>query len=71
MSPVQSRLARTLLDIKLSEIAKLSGVSEKAIGNFERGVSQLIRANHETLVRTYERMGVEFLDGDGVKRREV
>jgi transcriptional regulator with XRE-family HTH domain len=69
MTPIQCRLARTLLDIKRADLAKLSGVSEKAIANFETGRTKLIRANHETLLKTLERMGVEFLEGDGVRRR--
>jgi transcriptional regulator with XRE-family HTH domain len=71
MSPIQCRMARTLLDLKRADLAKLSGVSEKAIGNFETGRTHLIRANHETLQRTLEKLGVEFTDGDGVKRREA
>lgn len=70
MTPMQSRLARTLLELKLTDIGKLSGVSWRAIHNFEMGKTQLMRANHEALVRTYERMGVEFLEGDGIKRRQ-
>jgi DNA-binding transcriptional regulator YiaG len=70
MTPIQCRLARTLLDIKRADWAKLSGVSEKAIANFETGRTTLIRANYEVLRKTLERMGVEFTDGDGVKRRQ-
>ena len=70
MTPVQSRMARTLLDLKRADLAKLSGVSEKAIGNFETGRSKLIRANHDALQRALEGLGVEFLEGDGVKRRD-
>jgi transcriptional regulator with XRE-family HTH domain len=69
MTPIQCRLARTLLDIKRADLAKLSGVSEKAIANFETGRTTLIRANYDVLRKTLERMGVEFTDGDGVKRR--
>ena len=70
MSPMQLRLARTLAEISRSELAKLSGVSVQTIGNYERGDVQLIRANHEALVRTLEKLGVEFLEDDGVKRRK-
>lgn len=70
MMPVQCRMARILLDLKRAELAKLSGVSERAIGNFETGRSKLIRANHEMLQRTLEKLGVEFLENDGIRRRE-
>jgi DNA-binding XRE family transcriptional regulator len=69
MTPVQCRMARTLLDLKLDDLAKLSGVSAKSIWSFETGPSEFIRANHEALQRTLERMGAEFLEDDGVKRR--
>jgi transcriptional regulator with XRE-family HTH domain len=69
MSPMQLRLARTLAGISRAELAKLSGVSVQTIGNYERGDRRIIRANHEALVRTFERLGVEFLEDDGVKRR--
>ena len=62
-------MARILLDVKRADLAKLSGVSEKAINNFEMGYSKLMRANHEALQKTLERLGVEFLEDDGVKRR--
>lgn len=69
MSPMQLRLARTLAGVSRAKLAKLSGVSTQTIGNYERGDVQLIRANHEALVRALERLGVEFLEDDGVKRR--
>lgn len=58
-----------MLDLRLADIAKNSGVSAKSIWSFETGRSKLIRANHEALQRTLERMGAEFLEDDGVKRR--
>jgi transcriptional regulator with XRE-family HTH domain len=70
MTPMQLRLARTLAEISRADLAKLSGVSEKAIGNYERGQTQLMRANRELVRRALEQLGVEFLEGDGVKRRD-
>jgi transcriptional regulator with XRE-family HTH domain len=69
-SPIQVRMARMLLGIKRSELAKLSGVSERAIGNYEAGATKLIRLNHEAVRKTLEKLGVEFLDDDGVKRNQ-
>jgi hypothetical protein len=34
------------------------------------GRSKLTPTNHEALVRTLERLGAEFLENDGVKRRK-
>jgi transcriptional regulator with XRE-family HTH domain len=70
MTPVQCRMARVLLDLKLDDLAKLSGVSARALWSFEMGRSKLMRANHEALQRTLERLGAEFLEDDGVKRRK-
>jgi transcriptional regulator with XRE-family HTH domain len=69
MTPVQCRMARTLLDIKLTDLAKLSGVGAKTIWNFENKRTQITRPNHDTLVRTFEQLGVEFLERDGVQRK--
>jgi transcriptional regulator with XRE-family HTH domain len=70
MSPMQLRLARTLASVSRAKLAKLSGVSLQTIGNYERGDTQIIRANHDALARTLESLGVEFLEDDGVKRRK-
>ena len=69
MSPMQLRLARTLAEISRAKLAILSGVSMQTIGNYERGDTRIIRANHDALRHTLESLGVEFLEDDGVKRR--
>jgi transcriptional regulator with XRE-family HTH domain len=63
-------MARALLDLKLDDLAKLSGVSAKSIWSFEHGRTQITRPNHDALVRTLEQLGAEFLEDDGVKRRK-
>lgn len=69
-SPAQLRAARALLNIGRDDLAKLSGVSERAIGNYEMERSKFIRSNREAVRKALEQLGVEFLEGDGVKRRE-
>jgi predicted transcriptional regulator len=69
MSPAQCRAARALLNIGREDLAKLSGVSERAIANFEMERTRFIRSNLEAVLRTLERLGIEFTEDDGVKRR--
>jgi transcriptional regulator with XRE-family HTH domain len=69
-SPAQVRAARALLNIGRDDLAKLSGVSERAIGNYEMGRTKFIRSNREAVRKTLEQLGVEFLGGDGVRRKE-
>jgi DNA-binding XRE family transcriptional regulator len=68
MSPAQCRAARALVNIGRDELAKLSGVSERAIANFEMERTKFIRSNLEAVRRTLERLGIEFTEDDGVKR---
>ena len=68
-TPAQCRAARALLGITRDELARQSGVSKRAIAAFEAGESQLMRLNHEAVRQTLERAGVQFTDGEGVKRR--
>lgn len=70
MTPAQCRMARALLDLKRADLAKLAGVSEKTIGDYERGQRTMLRTHVEAVRRTLERLGVEFMaDRDGVMRR--
>jgi transcriptional regulator with XRE-family HTH domain len=69
-SPAQVGAARALLNIGRDDLAKLSGVSERALGNYEMGRPKFIRSNREAVRKTLEQLGVEFLGGDGVRRKE-
>jgi predicted transcriptional regulator len=68
-TPAQCRAARALLGMNRDELARQSGVSKRAIAAFEAGESKLMRLNHQAVRQTLERAGVEFTDGDGVRRR--
>ena len=70
MSQAQCRAARALLNLKRDDLAKLAGVSEGALGNYEREKTGMMRHNMEAVRRTLEGLGLEFLPRDGVARRE-
>jgi len=73
ISPAQCRAARGLLDITQDQLAALSGISKRAIGNFEAGETRLMHANMQLLRATLERVGVEVIDGErpGVRLNDV
>lgn len=68
LSPEQIRAARALVGWKQEDLADASGMSLTAIRSLEMGY----RPRHSTMdaVRTaFEDAGLEFIDGDGVRRR--
>lgn len=62
-------MARMLANVSRDELAKLSGVSARTIGNYEAGSTQMLPAYLASVRRELERLGVEFLPRDGVARR--
>lgn len=70
-TPAQCRAARALVGMTRDELARQSGVSKRAIAAFEAGESRLMRLNHEAVRQTLEPAGVQFTEGDGVRRREA
>jgi transcriptional regulator with XRE-family HTH domain len=66
-TPVQCRAARGLLNMSRPELSRRSGVSLRALGDFEQGKSKLIRNNHEAIRETFEKAGVIFLGKTGVQ----
>lgn len=67
-SPAQCRAARALLNITQDELAKRSGVAKRTVAGFEAGETRPMRMNWEAIRQTLEQLGVEFTDGDGVRR---
>ncbi len=53
-----------MLHISQQELAEASGVSPRAIADFELGNRKPIRATMAALQRALESAGVEFTDGD-------
>jgi transcriptional regulator with XRE-family HTH domain len=72
LTAAQCRAGRALLNISQAELAKVSGVSQRAISNFEAGATAaLMRANIAAIIGAFEKLGVEFIpDGARLKQKE-
>lgn len=69
ISPAQSRAARALLDLRLDKVATQAGVSINTLSRFEKdGRGATSTDTVHKVVQAYRAMGVEFLEGDGVRR---
>jgi DNA-binding XRE family transcriptional regulator len=69
ISSAQCRAARALIRITQDELAAKSGVSKRAIVDFEAERSTPIKHNLAAIKGALEQGGVEFLPGNGVRLR--
>jgi transcriptional regulator with XRE-family HTH domain len=46
-------------------LARRSGVSERAINNFEKGLTKLLKPNREAIKQALEEAGVVFIGDSG------
>jgi len=70
ITPNQCKAARDLLEWKQTDLAKNSTIGISTITEFERGLRELAARTMKELVRTFEEVGVEFINDDkglGVK----
>jgi len=68
VSASQLRAARAALDLRIRDVAAVAGVSPNTVTRLEAGEP----VNHSTMVvicQAYEAAGVDFLDGNGIRRR--
>jgi transcriptional regulator with XRE-family HTH domain len=71
ISPAQSRAARALLDLRLDKVASQAGVSVNTLSRFERDDRGATSTDTvRKVLEVYRAMGVEFLEGDGVRRAQ-
>lgn len=63
----QLKAARALLDWRQEDLAHKSGISLAAINKLEREIVSPRQFTMETLQQTFEREGVEFTEGPGVR----
>lgn len=69
VTPLQVKMARAALDWSQQDLGTAAGVSAQTISNFESGDMSVRGATLKGICQTLERAGVEFTDGDGVRRR--
>jgi transcriptional regulator with XRE-family HTH domain len=61
MDPAQARAARALLGWTQAELVQRTGVAQKTITDFERGLTKLQRRTRAVLIETFEAAGIEFI----------
>lgn len=65
ISPGQCRAARGLLDWSQQKLAEQSGVAIATIRQLESGIHEPRRATLYVVLQSFEKAGVELLDGNG------
>ncbi len=65
----QVKAARALLDWKQSDLADACGLSLTAINNLERGIGSPRVETINSIRQTLESAGIEFTEGEGVRKR--
>lgn len=69
ISLAQMRAARALLDLSQGQVAEAIGLSTNGFSNIETGHSQPPASRVERIKIFYESRGIEFIPGDGVRKR--
>lgn len=70
ISPEQCRMARAGLGWTAKQLATAAGVGVATVNRFEAWQVTPIPATLAAIQRALEAAGIEFTDGDGVRRRE-
>jgi transcriptional regulator with XRE-family HTH domain len=69
ISAAQSRAARALLGLGLREVAEETGLATNTVARFEKSDERKIGVETALkMANAYRKLGVEFLEGDGVRR---
>jgi transcriptional regulator with XRE-family HTH domain len=68
ISPMQSKVARTYLNWSQDDLAAAAEVSRSTVRSFESGFSPR-RGSVAQMRKAFEKADIEFMEGDGVKRR--
>lgn len=71
ISSTQALLARTLLKLSQKEVAAKIGIAHSTLSNIENGESDPPASRLQQLQTFYEDQGIEFIDSDGIRRRQM
>lgn len=69
ITPMQALLARTMLNLSQQDAALRLGWAHQTLSKLEKGSVNPPASRLRELQSFYENGGIEFLDGDGVRRR--
>ena len=69
LSAAQIKAARAMLDWSQGELAQATGLSATTIGNLESGAISPRTATAQIIRQAIEQAGLEFIAGDGIRRR--
>lgn len=72
ITPAQCRAARALLSWSQPELARRCNIHTQTVSNFESEStrSTLTKTNLDKITTTLENAGIEFLDGEGVRKKK-
>lgn len=70
ITPTQMRAARAILDISQADAAKLLGIAPNTLSKIEGGQADPPASRIQEIQHYYESQGIEFLDGDGARRKQ-
>lgn len=70
MTPAQLRMARSALKIGVRELAEMADVTTATITRFENERGGLNSATEKKLEAALTAVGIEFLNGTGVRLRD-
>ena len=68
MTPAQCRGARALLNWSQADLVEKSGVTQKTITDFERGLTRPYGRTLDAIISAFEAAGIEFINR-GVRMR--
>jgi transcriptional regulator with XRE-family HTH domain len=66
----QIRAARSLLEWKAEDLARAAGLTRVTVSNLEAGSVQPQEKTIASIVAAFDKHGIEFTDGEGVKVRQ-
>lgn len=71
ISPTQMRAARAMLSLSQGDVAKSLGIAANTLSNIESGQSDAPASRLKEIQEYYEREGLEFIEGDGVRKKQA